>query len=296
MKNLLLILLLAPFVAGAQVPPKPNTNAVAQTVTLVGTNIMPVAVRPIVESWFVAGNVTTQTVEDAISARGYTTTNDVLNLIPSGAGTASRFFTAEPSDVAGMYSTSDSIPTGIIAEISGVIPSSATTNETLIATWIAQARPAAYQVAEGMRQFTITARISSATDPVRLFGRICIADVNGENLVPLRISDFSTPITTLNASYRMYAAGGVRVIGPTERLVFRIYAKRLSGVPERTVTLSVDDDTYSRLDVPIPAVGQGLVAQTDPEYTNMLTITAVSLRVYETNGVWKILLPGETIP
>jgi hypothetical protein len=79
MKNLLLIFLLAPLLSAAQVPPKPNTNAVAQAVTLVGTNIMPIAVRPIVEGWFAAG-VTTQDVESAISARGYTTTNDVLNL------------------------------------------------------------------------------------------------------------------------------------------------------------------------------------------------------------------------
>lgn len=79
MKNLLLIFLLAPLLSVAQVPPKPNTNAVAQVVTLVGTNIMPTAVRPIVEGWFAAG-VTTQDVESAISARGYTTTNDVLDL------------------------------------------------------------------------------------------------------------------------------------------------------------------------------------------------------------------------
>jgi hypothetical protein len=80
MKNLLLIFLLAPLLSVAQVPPKPNTNAVAQAVTLVGTNIMPTAVRPIVEGWFAAGG-TTQDVENVISAKGYTTTNDVLDLL-----------------------------------------------------------------------------------------------------------------------------------------------------------------------------------------------------------------------
>jgi len=92
MKNLLLIFLLAPLLMVAQVPPKPNTNAVAQVVTLVGTNIMPTAVRPIVEGWATAstGNVMTQYVENAISSRGYTTTNDVLSMIPSTAGLVSQ--------------------------------------------------------------------------------------------------------------------------------------------------------------------------------------------------------------
>lgn len=92
MKNLLLIFLLAPLLSVAQVPPKPNTNAVAQVVTLVGTNIMPIAVRPIVEGWFTSGteNVTTQDVENIISAKGHTTTNDVLSMIPSMAGLVSQ--------------------------------------------------------------------------------------------------------------------------------------------------------------------------------------------------------------
>jgi hypothetical protein len=131
---------------------------------------------------------------------------------------------------------------------------------------------------------------------VRLLGRIYIADTNGANLVLLRTSDFSIPIGTINASYSMYAAGSIKVIQPTERLIFRIYASRLVGTAARTVTLSVEDETYSRLDVPIPAVGHGLVSQTDSEYTNLLAISAKALRVYETNGVWKTLLPGETLP
>lgn len=92
MKNLLFIFLLAPLLSVAQVPPKPNTNAVAQVVTLVGTNIMPSAVQPIVEGWAMVstGNVMTQYVENAISSRGYTTTNDVLSMIPSTAGLVSQ--------------------------------------------------------------------------------------------------------------------------------------------------------------------------------------------------------------
>ena len=92
MKNLLLIFLLAPLLMVAQVPPKPSTNAVAQVVTLVGTNIMPSAVQPIVEGWATAsaGNIMTQYVENAISSRGYTTTNDVLSMIPSTAGLVSQ--------------------------------------------------------------------------------------------------------------------------------------------------------------------------------------------------------------
>ena len=92
MKNLLLIFLLAPLLSVAQVPPKPNTNAVAQVVTLVGTNIMPTAVRPIIEGWVTSGteNVTTQDVENIISAKGHTTTNDVLSMIPSMAGLVSQ--------------------------------------------------------------------------------------------------------------------------------------------------------------------------------------------------------------
>jgi len=85
MKNLLLIFLLAPLLSVAQVPPKPNTNAVAQVVTLVGTNIMPTAVRPIIEGWVTGstGGVSTQEVNNIITAKGYTTTNDVLNLTTS---------------------------------------------------------------------------------------------------------------------------------------------------------------------------------------------------------------------
>ena len=92
MKNLLLIFLLAPLLSVAQVRTKPDTNAVAQVVTLVGTNIMPIAVKPIVEGWATAstGNVMTQYVENAISSRGYTTTNDVLSMIPSTAGLVSQ--------------------------------------------------------------------------------------------------------------------------------------------------------------------------------------------------------------
>ena len=92
MKNLLLIFLLAPLLSVAQVPPKPNTNAVAQVVTLVGTNIMPTAVKPIVEGWIAdsTDGVSTQDVENVITSKGYTTTNDVLNLLPSTAGLVSQ--------------------------------------------------------------------------------------------------------------------------------------------------------------------------------------------------------------
>lgn len=187
------------------------------------------------------------------------------DMVQSG-GMKSQFFTKVASDVADMYQATTILPERTVQTITGV----ATDGETVLASFIEDVNTVPYRVIDGSRFFHVTAKTSSTSKPVQLKGYVYQCDVDGANPVLLRTSTLSLPLTTLDAEYSMSVWGGSLLIPITMRIKFVIAVVKIGTGSDPTITLSVEDDTFSRLDVPSPTgvtdlSGVVSVDQTDPQ-------------------------------
>jgi hypothetical protein len=162
-------------------------------------------------------------------------------------GFKSFYFTNHTSDIAGMYNTTLSL-----TDINGGSTLSAVANDgsNVLFQFLAPIEPT-YAVASGTRNFHIIAKVDSASTAVQLRGLIYITNTTGGNLTLLRNSTLSIPITTDKAEYILTSLGGVVVIEPNQRILFQIVSEKVVG-SDPTVTLYLEDDDSSRLDVPSP--------------------------------------------
>lgn len=168
------------------------------------------------------------------------------NIAVMSGGMKSFFFTKTASDVAGMYKAINIMPTGGVQTIATVIGD----NETVLASFIEDIHPVPYRVVDGSRFFHQQAMVSSTARPVQLKGYVYLCDVNGLNPTLLRTSTLSAALTTVNSEVTMSVWGGSLEIPITQRAKFVIAAVKTGAGTSPTVTLSIDDDTFSRLDVP----------------------------------------------
>jgi len=163
-------------------------------------------------------------------------------------GMKSFFFTKTASDVVTMYKADTTLPPGGPQTITGT----AAEGETIIASFITDVAISPYRVIEGSRFFYLTAKASSITKPTQLRCYIYTTDVLGANPVLLRTSNLSTLLTTLDAQYITSVWGESLLIPITMRIKFVVAVIKSGGGADPTITLTVEDDTFSRLDVPSP--------------------------------------------
>lgn len=205
------------------------------------------------------------------------TNKKYVDEVQSG-GMKSFFFTKTASDVAGMYKATTTLPPGGVQ----TIVTTALDGETTIASFITDVATAEYRVIEGSRFFYYTARCSSTTKPTRLKGYIYQTDVDGANPVLLRTSNLSLPLTTLDAEYSTSVWGDSLVIPVTMRIKFVLAVVKTGTGLDPDVTISVEDDTFSRLDVPSPTgvtdlSGVVSLNQTTPQTFTAGTVTGTGL-------------------
>lgn len=163
-------------------------------------------------------------------------------------GMKSFFFTKTASDVGGMYKAVTTFPPGGIKTITGT----AYDGETVIASFITDVATSEYRVIDGSRFFYFTAQVSNVSKPVQLKGYVYQTDIYGGNPVLLRESSLTPPLTLLAANSFTYVWGSALLIPVTMRIKFVVAAVKTGTGVDPTVTLSVEDDTFSRLDVPSP--------------------------------------------
>lgn len=166
--------------------------------------------------------------------------------VPSG-GMKSQFFTTTPSDVAGMYKAQTIYPTNIAQTITV----SALDGETVIASFIEDVHTG-YRVLDGSRFFHVIGKTNSTSKITQLKGYVYQCDVNGLNPVLLRTSNLSAALTLSDAEYIMSTWGGSVDVYPTIRTKFVITVVKTGTGSNPLVTITVDNDTFSRLDVPSP--------------------------------------------
>jgi len=163
-------------------------------------------------------------------------------------GMKSFFFTKTASDVATMYKADPVIPLGGVQTITGT----ATEGETIIAQFITDVATIDMRFIEGSRFFYITAKASTISKPSQLKCYTYLTDIAGENPVLVRTSTITTLLTTLDAEYIMSVWGSSIIVPTTNRIKFVIVAVKSGGGADPVITLSVEDDTFSRLDAPSP--------------------------------------------
>lgn len=196
---------------------------------------------------------------------------------PSG-GVKSFFFTKIASDIEGYYNAETTLPNNEIQ----TIPLSVGNGETLIAQFLTPLGTPDYRVTEGTRLFYITARASSIAKKIQLRGEVWLTDLNGENQTLLRRSSLSDILTLVDVHYITSVYGNTVFIDHSStRVVFKIIAIKEAGGPNITVTISVDDDTYSRLDVPSPIGVTEMIIKDD---NNLPTINNVGKLRYTTTA------------
>ena len=181
-------------------------------------------------------------------------TNVTLNITAfdhryMSGGVKSFFFTNHTSDVIGMYNTT--IYLSDLHEDSITITKNVGDGENIVADFLSIPETE-YAVAGGTRTFRINAKVSATTKITQLRGYIYITNLTGGQLILLRNSSLSAPLTTSEQSYTMTSPGEFIVINNTSRILFRIVAQKESGGAAEDVTLYLEDNSYSRLDVPSP--------------------------------------------
>jgi hypothetical protein len=187
-----------------------------------------------------------------------TDSTDVTIPISATGGMKSWFFTKEDSDISGLYKATTTLPTRAIQEIT---VSAIKETETVIAEFLTELQTADYRVIDGSRFFYVTARTDNTHQDIKLKGYIYTTDIDGTNPVLLRTSSFSIPILDTDAMYDMNTWGGALLIPTTTRVKFVITATNTHNA-DHDVTISVEDDTFSRLDVPSPV---GVTKPGDPD-------------------------------
>jgi hypothetical protein len=168
-------------------------------------------------------------------------------------GMKSFFFTKTNSDVSGMYQAVNDIPTNSIQEITGI----SVDGETILASFITNVATAPYSVIDGSRFFHIIARTSNVSKATQLKGYVYQTDIDGANPVLLRTSTLSAILTEVDTEYSMSVWGGSLTIPTTMRIKFVISVVKIGTGVDPTITISVDDDTFSRLDVPSSIINLG---------------------------------------
>lgn len=236
---------------------------------------------------------TPQTIINGIpllaSTRSITTDNQLVDklyadTVQSG-GMKSQFFTKTASDVVGMYKAQAVYPTNTVQTISVA----AGTGETVIASFIEDVHPE-YRVLDGSRFFHILAKVDNVAKSTQLKGYIYQCDINGANPVLLRTSSTSLDLTVVDAEMIMSMWGNAISVPATMRIKFVIVAvKVISGGGTHNVTISVDDDTFSRLDVPSPT-GSTDISGLVP-YTGATTDVTLGAHTINTLG---LVLPKTT--
>jgi len=194
-----------------------------------------------------------------------------LNNSPSG-GVKSWFFTKDASDVGGMYVATTTLPTNPVQ----TIIHTATDGESTVAEFITPLATPTYRVTEGSRFFYFTAKVSNVAKDVQLRGEVYTTDLAGGNQILLRSSTLTIPLTLVDAEYSTSVYGGSLIIdSTTTRVMFKVIAIKQAGGVNPTVTLSVDDDTFSRLDVPSPVGVTDVSGLVKLDQTTPQTVTGV---------------------
>lgn len=163
-------------------------------------------------------------------------------------GMKSFFFTKTASDVGGMYKALITLPAGSVQ----TIVAAATEGEAILAAFITDVYTQPYRVIDGSRFFYVTAKSDNLSRDVQLKGYVYTTDINGANPILLRTSTLSPILTGVDTEYIMSVWGDALLIPITMRIKFVIVSVKTGTGVDPNVTLSVDDDTFSRLDVPSP--------------------------------------------
>jgi hypothetical protein len=162
-------------------------------------------------------------------------------------GFKSFYFTNHTSDVVGMYNT-----TLVLLDVhsSATLTNTANDGTNVLFQFLSEPEPD-YVVASGTRNFHLIASVNSESTPIQLRGLIYITNLTGGNPILLRNSTLSIPLTTTKAEYILTSIGGVVLINTTQRILFQIVSEKAVG-SDPDVTIYLEDDDLSRLDVPSP--------------------------------------------
>lgn len=212
--------------------------------------------------WIAANDNDVQNLQQ-VTDIGATTTHEIIGVDPTtdpalatkkyvdtrtSGGVKSWFFTKTASDIAGMYVATTALPTGSIQTITGTAVKN---TETVIAEFLTPLATPEYRVTDGTRFFYVTGRTDNDHLDVTLRGYIYLTDINGANPTLLRTSNISDPLIDTDIQVTMSVYGGSLLIPTTTRVKFVITAIN-SHNADHDVTISMEDDTFTRLDVPSP--------------------------------------------
>lgn len=185
-----------------------------------------------------------------------------------------RFFTKQASNIIGMYSAQNLLPTGWLQTISATVTDWA---PTLVATRITQTLTSPVTTLAGIRTFYVNASTTQSSKTIQMYFQTYKSDLSGGSLVPLILSDNSFPLTSVAAPYIMSNYGNYWIQPITERRVIRLYAFKADNAgADPVISVNVEDATYTRLDIPSP------VGVTD--LTNYATIAMLSWYLYPSYG------------
>lgn len=223
---------------------------------------------------------TPQTIINGIplleSTRDISSNNQIVDKLyvdsmPMG-GMKSFFFTKDAlvPPVTGMYMADLHFISGEAAQY---ITGTAVDGETILASFLTELTSTSYRVTEGPRIFYFTARVSNDAKPCQLRGYVYTTDLAGENPVLLRTSGLSEVLTIVDAQYMMSAYGySLYIDSATTRIKFVVSAVKSGGGVNPIVTLTVKNNTFSRLDVPSPVGVTDLSGQLHLDQTTPQTI------------------------
>lgn len=199
---------------------------------------------------------TPQTIINGIpeldSTRTYSNDNQLTDrryvLSLASGGMKSFYFTKTASSVAGMYKAKTFFPNAALDTFQRTVGD----GSTILVSFITDTATIPYRVIEGNRFFYITAAISNTARPVQLKGKIYTTNLAGGDTVLLRESNLSRELTETSSQYIMSVYGDSKYITTTTRILFQVIAVKTGPGGSPVVTLSVDNNTFSRLDVPSP--------------------------------------------
>jgi len=160
------------------------------------------------------------------------------------------FLNSSSPDVAGQQRLSSNYNSSTVV----LTGSGLSSGNTLMGTWITDSNVPAKNLLDGNMRVHVTGRQTAGTKVSQYYFEVWKCNSSGGEINKISTSEYSLPLTAVNATYRMWALADEVELNTSDRLKIKGYAYVTGGGSAPTIEAQIQGPTFTRLVLPVGAV------------------------------------------
>jgi len=125
---------------------------------------------------------------------------------------------------------------------------------TLMGTWITDAGVPSKNLIDGNMRVHVTGRQTAGTKVAQYYFEVWKCNSSGGEINKITTSEYSLPLTAVNATYRIWALTDEVGLNTSDRIKIKGYAYVTGGGSAPTIEAQIQGPTFTRLVIPVGAV------------------------------------------